>query len=120
MRTFLFLCAMIVSSFAFENVNSKEFANLLRQKDVVLFDVRTPQEFQEGHILGANLVPVQVFQYLKLGGLGIKNKKILVYCRSGNRSVTASRWFESWGAKKVYNLRGGILEWKAAGFPLQK
>ncbi len=118
MGRLLLFCFTLTASFAFENVSAKEFAKLLRQEDVIVLDVRTPQEFREGHIEGANLIPVQVFQYLKLGGKGIKDKKILVYCHSGNRSVTASRWLESWGARKVYNLRGGILEWQAAKLPV--
>ncbi len=109
---------LLGSLFAYEDVDAKSFAKLLKQKDVVVLDVRTPSEFMEGHIEGANLIPVQVFQYMKLGGKGIKDKKVLVYCRSGNRSVTASKWLESWGVKKVYNLKQGILEWKAAGLPL--
>ncbi len=109
---------LTLSLFAFENVDAKTFYNLMQEKDVVILDVRTPQEFVQGHIEGANLIPVQVFQYLKLGGKGIKDKKVLVYCRSGNRSVTASRWLESWGVKGVYNLKGGIIEWQAARLPL--
>jgi len=108
------------SLFAFDNVSAKEFAKLLKQKDVVVLDVRTPSEYMEGHIEGANLVPLQLFKYLYLGGKGLADKKVLVYCRSGNRSVTASKALESWGAKRVYNLKGGILEWKAAKLPLVK
>ena len=118
MRTFALLTLLTSILFAYKDVDAKEFAKLLDQKDVVVLDVRTPQEYMEGHIQGANLIPVQVFQYLKLGGKGIRDKKVLVYCRSGNRSVTASKWLESWGVKNVYNLKRGILEWKAAGLPL--
>lgn len=118
MRKLLFLAAFAVALLAFENVDAKKFQSLMQEKDVVILDVRTPGEFASGHIEGANLIPVQVFQYLKLGGRGIKDKKVLVYCRSGNRSVTASRWLESWGVKRVYNLRGGILEWQVARLPL--
>ncbi len=120
MKKILIFIVAVSFGFAFENVDAATFAKLLRQKDVVLLDVRTPQEYKEGHIQGANLIPVQVFRYLKLGGKGIKDKKILVYCHSGNRSVTASKWLDAWGIKKVYNLRGGILEWKAANLPLTK
>ena len=116
-KAFAFL-ALAASLFAFENVDAKTFHKLMQEKDAVILDVRTPQEFAQGHIEGANLIPVQVFQYLKLGGKGIEDKKILVYCRSGNRSVTASKWLESWGATKVYNLKGGIIEWQAARLPL--
>ena len=120
MRKLLVLVLLCATLLAFENVNAKKFAELAKEKDVVILDVRTPGEFKEGHIPQANLMPVQVFQYLYLGGKGIKDKKVLVYCRSGNRSVTASRWLDMWGVKEVYNLKGGILEWRAANLPLAK
>ncbi len=120
MRKLFLLALLAVGLLAFENVDAKRFAELAKEKDVVILDVRTPGEFKEGHIPGANLVPVQVFKYLYLGGKGLQDKKVLVYCRSGNRSVTASRWLDMWGAKEVYNLKGGILEWRAANLPLVK
>jgi rhodanese-related sulfurtransferase len=120
MRKLLLTAIFALGAFAFENVDAKTFAKMMEQKDVVVLDVRTPAEFMEGHIEGANLVPIQLFKYLYLGGKGIKNKKVLVYCRSGNRSVSASKALEEWGVKKVYNLQKGILEWKAAGLPLVK
>ncbi|BCD67817.1 rhodanese-like domain-containing protein [Nitratiruptor sp. YY09-18] len=118
MKKLILLAVAAIFSFAFENVDAAAFAKLLQQKDVVVLDVRTPQEFKEEHIKGANLIPIQVFRYLFLGGRGIRDKSVLVYCHSGNRSVKASKWLEYWGVKKVYNLRGGILEWKAAKLPL--
>ncbi len=120
MRKLALYLILISSLFAFENVDAKTFYKLLQGNDVVLLDVRTPSEFEEGHIKDANLVPIQLFKYLYLGGRGIKDKKVLVYCRSGNRSVTASQALDAWGVKKVYNLKGGILEWKKEGLPLVK
>ncbi len=120
MKKLLLSSVLALTTFAFENVDAKTFAKLLQEKDVIIFDVRTPGEYMEGHIEGANLVPIQLFKYLYLGGKGLKDKKVLVYCRSGNRSVTASKALEQWGAKKIYNLKSGILEWKAAGLPLVK
>ena len=105
---------------AYVDVDAKTFEKLLKQDDVVLLDVRTPQEFSEGHIPNANLIPLQLFRYIFLGGKGIEDKRVLVYCRSGNRSVEASRLLESWGVKKVYNLKYGIIEWKQKGFPLKR
>jgi rhodanese-related sulfurtransferase len=106
-------------SFAYENIDAQTFYKLMKEKDTFILDVRTPKEFaEEGHIKGANLIPVQLFKYIYLEGL--RNKKVLVYCRSGNRSVLASKALESMGVKQVFNLKGGILEWKKAGFPIEK
>jgi len=118
----LFILTLFSLSYAYENLSAEQFYKLLnKEKDYILLDVRTPQEFyKEGHIEGANLIPIQLFKYLYLGGKGIKNKKVFIYCRSGNRSAVASKIIESWGIKKVYNLKNGILEWKKEGFPIEK
>ncbi len=116
----VFLLLFIVKAgFSYENVDAKTFAKLLKNPNVFLLDVRTPKEFAEdGHIKGANLIPVQLFKYIYLEGL--RDKPVLVYCRSGNRSSIAAKMLEEMGVKKVYNLEGGILAWKAAGLPVEK
>jgi len=106
----------------FENISPKEAYSLIqKEKDkVVILDVRTPQEvIQEGKIENALVIPLdqlaQNMDKLKV----YKNKKIIVYCRSGNRSVAAARLLSSLGFK-VFNIKGGISEWKEEGLPLQK
>jgi rhodanese-related sulfurtransferase len=99
----------------FESISPKE-ANALLQKDenVFLLDVRTPEEFTQEHIEGATLIPVQVLSE-KLSELqSVKDKKIIVYCHSGNRSVAASRILVKNGFIPL-NVKGGISEWKAEG-----
>ncbi len=118
MRAFAILALAAAALFGYHDVDAKTFAKMMEQKDVVVLDVRTPDEFTQGHIAGANLIPIQLFGYIYLGGKGIKDKKILVYCRSGNRSVTAAKTLEAWGVKEVYNLKRGILEWKEMGLPV--
>ncbi len=116
---FVFLFVSKIS-FAYHDVSAEEFSKLMKGKDVLILDVRTPQEYEkDGHIKGANLIPVQLFKYIFLAGKGIKDKKVLVYCRSGNRSVTASKLLEKWGVKNVYNLKGGIKEWKSKKLPVE-
>ncbi len=123
MKKLLILILSLFSlSYAYENLSAKEFYEFLnKEKDYILLDVRTPQEFyKEGHIKGANLIPIQLFKYIYLGGKGLKNKKVFIYCRSGNRSAAASKILEKWGVKKVYNLKNGILEWKKERLPIEK
>lgn len=99
----------------FESISPKE-ANALLQKDenVFLLDVRTPEEFAQEHIEGATLIPVQVLNE-KLSELqSVKEKKIIIYCHSGNRSVAASRILVKNGFTPL-NVKGGITEWKAEG-----
>jgi thioredoxin len=84
----------------------------------LILDVRTPGEYYAGHIAGARLIPVQQLQARIKEIADHKNKKILVYCRSGNRSVVASEILVADGFKDIAHLRGGILDWMKAGFPL--
>lgn len=79
----------------------------------ILLDVRTPAEFDQGHLDGA--VNVDIFQsrYFKSYCDTLdREKPVYLYCRSGSRSRTASRILTRMGFKEVYDLRGGILNWK--------
>ncbi|WP_456383581.1 rhodanese-like domain-containing protein [Persephonella sp.] len=119
-RLFVLLAVVLFTGkvFAYTDVSAEEFKKLMKEKNVIVLDVRTPEEYEkDGHIKGANLIPVQLFRYIYLAGF--RDKKVLVYCRSGNRSVTASQMLEQMGIKNVYNLKGGILEWKSKNLPVE-
>ena len=83
----------------------------------LLVDVRTPEEYREGHIAGAVLIP--------LSDLGRrmkeldKRKAILLYCRSGNRSGTALRLLQGHHYLNVAHIRGGIMAWAHQGLPIE-
>ena len=120
-KAFLTILLIFGFSFAYQDLNAKQFYEMIqKEKDVIILDVRTPQEYQEGHISNAINIPVQILgqQLDKLNNF--KDKKILVYCRSGHRSAIASQILDRAGFKNVYNLKGGLLEWKASGLPLVK
>ncbi len=104
----------------FEHISPKEAFKLLDNKDTVFLDVRTYQEIkEEGKIPGSIHIPLDMLAQ-KIDMLKqYKDKKIVVYCRSGNRSVSASRLLSSLGFN-VYNMQGGINEWKEEGLPVQK
>ncbi len=99
----------------FESITPQQAHSLLQNdENVTLLDVRTPEEFAQEHIEGATLIPVQVLSE-KLSELqSVKGNKIIVYCHSGNRSVTASRILVKNGFTPI-NVKGGITEWKAEG-----
>lgn len=82
----------------------------------LLIDVRTPEEFASGHISGAVNIPVESLQS-RLSEVS-NAQPIVVYCRSGNRSATASQILEQAGYSNVYDL-GGIIDWTAQGFPVE-
>ena len=82
-----------------------------------LLDVRQPEEFRSGHIPGAKLIPLGDLR-TRLNELP-KNQEILVICRSGNRSLSATRHLASAGYNAV-NIRGGMNAWSNAGLPVSK
>jgi len=79
-------------------------------KSIVLLDVRTQEEYDEKHIPGSILIPVDELEKRAELELPDKNAEIFVYCRSGRRSVTASEILVRLGYTGVYNL-GGINDW---------
>jgi len=104
----------------FQSIDAKQALHLLDNDDnVSLLDVRTIAEYKEGHLRGATLIPVQTLSK-NLGMLKTKkNKKILVYCRTGSRSIAASRILEEYGFTPV-NIKGGIMQLLKAGATLVK
>ncbi|MGB7567139.1 MAG: rhodanese-like domain-containing protein [Chitinivibrionales bacterium] len=88
---------------------------LIKDSTVTVIDVRTPQEFAQGHIKGARLIPVQELGERMSELASLKERQILVYCHSGNRSSTASRMLLKNGFNKIINLQGGIIAWNNVG-----
>jgi len=104
----------------FQSIDAKQALHLLENDDnVTLLDVRTIAEYKKGHLSDATLIPVQTLskniEMLKTK----KNKKILVYCRTGSRSIAASRILEKYGFTPV-NIKGGIIQLVKAGVTLVK
>lgn len=102
----------------FENADVKAFAELTEDPTVVVLDVRTPEEFAEGHLEGAINIDQKQGDFLeKATSLLSTDKKIAVYCRSGRRSASTAGKLADKGYKCV-NLVGGILAWKDAGLSI--
>ncbi len=93
------------------NISPEEAQKRLKSgEDIILLDVRTQGEYEEKHIPGGILIPVDGLKKRAEAELPDKNKVLFVYCRSGNRSATASNILAELGYKNVYNL-GGIIDW---------
>ncbi len=84
----------------------------------MFLDVRTAKEYTEGHIQGAVLIPVQELEK-RLAEVP-KDRRVYVYCHSGRRSVTASNMLVKGGFTNIENIKGGIVAWKRAGYPVVK
>ena len=102
----------------FENVDVRDFAELMAKQDVVVLDVRTVDEFKEGHLEGAVNIDQSQNDFMeKVKATLSADKTIAVYCRSGRRSANAAGRLAEAGYKAV-NLKGGILAWKDAKMPV--
>jgi len=100
------------------DISVQQGKEMIDRGEVFILDVRTQDEYNEGHILGSTLIPVDELDS-RLKELP-RDKKILVYCRSGSRSLTASEKLENSGFTQLYNMKGGITEWKNAGYDVVK
>ena len=102
----------------FTNIDADAFAQLITKADVQLVDVRTPAEFQQGHLVDALLIDFKAADFDALCAEQLdKSRPVAVYCRSGKRSAAAAQRLAAAGFT-VYNLQGGILEWIGSGKPL--
>ena len=117
-------CLVTGSAFAADVVGINPEALLERAKKAdesfVILDVRTPEEFAQGHVPGAINIP-----HDKLGDriaelMGDKNKDVVLYCRSGRRAVLAADTLKAGGFTKLLHLEGDMQQWTEAKRPTEK
>ena len=114
----LLLAGCSSSASGVTNMNVSEFSQKITETGVVTLDVRTPGEFAEGHIEGAQLIDFQSGNFENEISSLDKNATYAVYCRSGNRSGQAVKVMHDAGFHNVYNLNGGVIDWANAGLPM--
>lgn len=91
---------------------------LIQSDKVVLVDVRTAEEFADGHLASAIHMPLDQFDPTTLPK--VEGKETILYCRSDNRSGKAAKAYVETTGRSIRHLDGGILAWEAAGLPVQK
>ncbi|MGV3526134.1 MAG: rhodanese-like domain-containing protein [Candidatus Sericytochromatia bacterium] len=84
----------------------------------LLLDLRTPAEIARGHVAGAAPLNFNAPDFRTRLEQMDRNQPTIIYCQSGNRSGKALEIMREMGFRNVYDVRGGILAWQAAGFPL--
>lgn len=89
------------------DIDQNQMQELIKQ-GAILIDVRSPQEYAEGHIDGAICIPEYDIQRKIEKIISNKEQKIILYCDSGGRSKKAQRKLEKMGYRAVYNLYKGI------------
>ena len=112
--------AMPAPSAAFKDLSVEEFGGMAGDKQNVILDVRTPEEFQAGHIPGAVNLDVSASDFQTKAGLLDRSKTYLVHCASGVRSVRACEKLVQLDFPILYNLPGGFRAWAKAGKPVEK
>ena len=106
------------SNEATKKVDPVEFSEVIAQPDVIILDVRTPEEFNAGHIANAININVADSNFSSEVSKLDKNATVAVYCRSANRSAVATDQMAELGFTDMYDMQGGILDWEAAGGPV--
>ena len=109
-----FAAALMVSctDSGYKTIEVSQFKELIKDTSYVLVDVRTPEEFAQGHIEGAMNIDVKDAQFIDNAQKTLApQSKVAVYCRSGRRSADAAQMLQEQGFK-VVNLDGGFLGWE--------
>lgn len=116
--TSLLLAGCSTTTTGATNMNVSEFSKKITESGVVILDVRTPSEFAEGYIEGAQNIDFQSGNFENEIAALDKNVTYAVYCRSGNRSGQAAKIMHDAGFHDVYNLDGGVIDWTSEGMLL--
>lgn len=105
---------------AVQNVKPDEFEKLSKEKDAVILDVRTPEEYAAGHLPNAVNIDWKAKDFDEKVGALDKGKTYLVHCAVGGRSARACEKLNKLDFPRLYNLEGGIAAWQRAGKPVEK
>ena len=104
----------------YKNLSAEEFqSHLANDESAQLLDVRTPQEYAEGHIPGAINIDWLADGFVEAVQASIDpERELLIYCRRGRRSAEAADTLETLGYKRIFNLKDGFNAWKNANLPV--
>ena len=103
---------------ALVNIRPAEAVQLLNHQDAVVVDVRSDKEYQEGHIVNAMHIPLGILDKRLSDLKDYKKSSVIVVCRSGTRSSSATTILSKQGFESVKNLSGGMLAWGSANLPV--
>lgn len=98
-------------------VGVPEWMQAAQSPGTVIIDVRTPEEFNAGHVQGALNIPVEYADFAQQVSALDPSVTYAIYCRTGNRSAVATAEMASMGFMYLYDLDGGFSDLEAAGMP---
>jgi len=102
-----------------ELVTPEEMQELSELDDVQVVDVRTPEEYKEGHIANSQNINYFSDDFDREIRQLDKSKPVIVYCKSGKRSGKCVDKMKEAGFVKIYDLDGGIAKWKYKGYDIE-
>jgi len=102
------------------NIEAADACTKINHQDAVVVDVRSMNEFKDGHIINAENIPLNGLKNSLKALQKHKSKPIIAVCRSGSRSGAACRSLRKAGFENVFNLRGGMLAWESANLPVKR
>lgn len=113
----IFCFAVVSAGFAAEEtrvrwIDLNSMKKILEEQVPVIVDVRTPQEYEQGHIPGAVNVPLDALRANRALLDSYKDQPVLLYCRTVNRTGRALRLLEGRGFKMIYALNGGYADYR--------
>lgn len=114
MVLFLWAAQACTQSRSVETLSVIQFAEKMENEPGIIIDVRTPEEYAQGHLANALLMNIYDTDFEERIKQLDPKKTYYVYCRSGGRSMQAAKLMEKLGFERVYNLAGGIVAWHAA------
>ncbi len=96
-----------------------EATRLLNHENAIMIDMRSDRDFRDGHIVNAVHAPAENSD-MSARLEKYRDRPLIVYCRSGQRSMPVCSKLRKQGFEKVYNLKGGVLGWQQADLPISK
>ena len=114
----LIIRSYIVTSGA-KNVTASDAVRMVNRDDAVIVDVRTEEEFRNGHILNASNIPLGLLESRSQELQKYKSHPLIIVCKSGNRSHQAAGILKKQGFEQIFNLSGGMLSWESANLPVE-
>jgi rhodanese-related sulfurtransferase len=96
-----------------------EATRLLNHENAIMVDMRSDRDYRDGHIVNAVHVPAENSD-MSARLDKYRDRPLIVYCRSGQRSLPVCSKLRKQGFEKVYNLKGGVLGWQQADRPVSK
>lgn len=116
----IFSCSKNQSSDSIDSLTAQKFEEIVNtNKDAIILDVRTPEEYSEGHISGAVNIDYMNEDFEQEIAKLNKSKTYLVYCKAGVRQDKASTRMKELGFEHILLLDGGITSWQQNGMPLE-